>query len=248
MDDGLDTLREQGIQNISDGLYIKSKIIPLAYSDEHWHIVVAQTHMSVELILKGLIRVTGQETRKSGKDRHDLKPLLTEFTRRLETDSDAIPQLHLWLHKNSNFYGLELFYDKSNNTLYEYVFKYVAGIYTMLSTSGVDISVARNANYILQKNGWELKLYRNGNLITHHTDASILSIQNTNYVGASFLPIDSETIRKLRKPLATFEKLDHKSANYAEISINKEHARKRIDDLDQLVEALKPFINLIEQD
>ncbi len=232
-----------GIQNLRDGQYIKEKVIPQALFDQHWNIVVAQTHFAAELILKGLIRLA------SGKitgNTHFINDLVDQFQGLLQKDLDAIPRLLGWWANKDRFYGLLLSLDENSGKVNEYVFKQINGIHSSMISYYVDATIARNAHYEIRKNADVVELYRNNILVTSLTDSSISQIPASSYKGASLLPIDAATINSLSTAIAALTHLKNKEALYGEVEQNENDAQKHIKHLDDLVEALKPFIELVE--
>jgi HEPN domain-containing protein len=158
------TLFNRGYQNITDAVFVREKIIPLALTEGRWNVVVFESYRVAELMFKGMICLSGYTPRET----HELNRLTKQLVDILKSQCHAVPFLYAVQDRKGNYYGAGV----SGKTIW--VFKYVAGIYTdMASVSLRQLSIDELLRLRLEVSHNVVRLFIGSTEIIAHTDSSI---------------------------------------------------------------------------
>jgi hypothetical protein len=97
-------LIKRGEENIADVNFIRRNFITLAYSQKHWNIVVFECFRVVELLVKGIVCISGHAPRETHSIEHIVDDLINILARQ-RTAADLFVSL---VAHGRNRYGVRL--------------------------------------------------------------------------------------------------------------------------------------------
>jgi hypothetical protein len=157
-------LLRRGELNIADATFVREHFIPVALELKRWNIVVFEAFRAIELLMKGMICLSGHAPRQS----HEIHFLVDDFLRLLATDGNSQPFLYSAASPSGHAYGI--YWDGTSIQL----LKKVAGLYTLLgSTPTEEVPIDRLLRLRLDVDGSKVSIYCGGELILQTTDSSI---------------------------------------------------------------------------
>jgi len=164
-------LYQRGQRNIEDAIFIKEHVVSVAMQYQRWNIVVFEAQRVTELILKGIICLTGHTPRWT----HKIDTLVNRLCKILSVlpESETIPLFFAIYAPNGDGYGVCL----DNDTIYCY--RRDNNVYTQLGPS-LPASDLLSADKLLK-----LNLEIAGDTITLSSEGrKIISRSDVTYSGA----------------------------------------------------------------
>jgi hypothetical protein len=119
-------LLRRGELNIADAAFVRDHFIPAAMESRRWNIVVFEAFRTIELLLKGMVCLSGHVPRQS----HEIHYLVDDFIKFLGTKTDLQPFLYSAASPNGGAYGI--YWDGASIQL----LKRIAGLYTLIASTG----------------------------------------------------------------------------------------------------------------
>ncbi len=112
----------RGEESIADANFLRRNLITIAYREDRWNIVVFECFRVVELVVKGIVCLSGHAPRET----HSIGHVVDDFLRNLERRRTAAPLFVSLETPAKNRYGVSL----TGKTLS--LFKEIAGVWTQL--------------------------------------------------------------------------------------------------------------------
>jgi hypothetical protein len=158
-------LAQRGELNITDAAFVRDHFIPAAMKSERWNIVVFEAFRTIELIIKGIVRLSGREPLPN----HEVHRLIDHFLRILAAEKNSQPFLYSAASPSGHAYGIY-----SDGTSIQ-LLKKIAGVYTEMASTGMEYmaSIDRLLRLRLEVERFEVCVYCGDELILRQSDASI---------------------------------------------------------------------------
>ncbi len=106
---GIENLNDRGHSNIEDAHFIREKMIPVAFQFERWNVVVHQAYQAIELLIKGMICLTGHVPRVT----HNTDFLIDELFSYVPPNASEVPSIPFVVYAlvpdSRNGYGVWLY-------------------------------------------------------------------------------------------------------------------------------------------
>jgi hypothetical protein len=163
-------LLRRGELNIADAAFVRDHFIPAAMESGRWNIVVFEAFRTIELLIKGIVCLSGHEpvVPRAGRN-HEVHHLVDHFLKLLEAKTSLQPFLYSAASPRGGAYGI--YSDGASIQL----LKRIAGSYTSMASTatGQPISIDRLLRLRLDVQGFTLSVYCGDELILRTSDASI---------------------------------------------------------------------------
>ena len=117
-------LLRRGEQNIEDAAFVRDHFIPTATKSQRWNIVVYEAFLTIELIVKGMICLSGNKPDKN----HDVHHLVDQFHKLLPDEINSQPFLYSAASPSGHAYGI---YSDGRSIQ---LLKKVHGVYTSMAS------------------------------------------------------------------------------------------------------------------
>lgn len=210
-------LLRRGELNIADAAFVRDHFIPAAVESERWNIVVFEAFRTIELLMKGMVCLSGHAPRQS----HEVQYLVDDFLELLAAKRDSQPFLYSAASPSGHAYGI--YWDGTSIQL----LKKVAGLYTVLASTGREqmASIDRLLRLSLDVEGFAVSVYCGNELILRTADASIL---DATRFSRSFErapdPARVETLRRCAERL----RATREDAFFGTVPFSKEDAEEAV--------------------
>ena len=159
-------LYNRGQRSIADGIFIRDRVIPLALENKHWNIVVFESYRVIELLIKGMICVSGYTPRET----HEIDSLVERFSVILHNAKKSLPFTYTLFGIRGNCYGVTV-----KGGVIE-LFRRNSEIYTQLARIPFrELAVDELLRMKLEYSGTTLTLYVNDQELIRHTDSGVLN-------------------------------------------------------------------------
>jgi len=156
---------------VDDAFFVRDKFLPQALENERWNIVVYEAYRIIELLLKGMISLSGFLYLKD----HNLEKVLVDYLQKLSKYDRFLPFSYRLVSKEIIYYFLDM--DFSNNIR---LLKYKSNTFTELAGGNFgmisnDDLPSMGLKYV--KNSW--KFFKDGLEVLSSTDVG--NIDNDSF-------------------------------------------------------------------
>jgi hypothetical protein len=223
----------RGELNIVDAAFVRDHFIPAAMKSERWNIVVFEAFRTIELLIKGILCLSGHAPRQS----HDVQYLIDDFLKLLAPKKDSQPFLYSAASPAGHAYGI--YWDGTSIQLLEKV----AGLYTVLaSTEWKQMpSIDRLLRLRLDVEGFTVSVYCSDELILQMSHASIPDA--TRFSRSFNRALDPAKVKTLRRAAERL-RATREDAFFGTVSFSKEDAEAAMSLMNSALEASKAFVML----
>lgn len=225
-------LLQRGELNIADAAFVRDHFIPAALEQGRWNIVVFESFRAIELLIKGLVCLSGHAPRQS----HEIHLLVDDFLKLLATEKNSQPFLYSAVSPSGHAYGI--YWDGTSIQL----LKKVAGSYTVLgSTPNETVSIDRLLRIRLDVDGSKVSVHCDGELILQTTDSSIPDA--TRYSRSFERAPDLDRVHKLREAAERL-RATREDAYFGTMLFSKQKAEKAVTLMNSALLESRAFVTL----
>jgi hypothetical protein len=156
-------LATRGEESIADANFLRRNLITLAYRHKRWNIVVFECFRVVELLVKGIVCITGHAPRIS----HSIEHVVDDLVRIQGRQRNTAPLLVSLVTRGKNRYGVHL----TGNTLS--LLKEINGAWTQLGLSTHRLPTDQLVRITLSMQDCAVTASVDGKILFRGTDASL---------------------------------------------------------------------------
>jgi len=228
-------LLRRGVLNIEDAVFVRDHFIPVAMKSERWNIVVYEVFRTIELLMKGMVCLSGHEPRQS----HELQYVLDDFLDMLAAKENSPSFFYSVTSPSGNAsYGVY-----SDGTSIE-LMKKVHGTYTSMGPAMPwKASIDQLVLLRLEVKEFIVSVYcGDDRLFTSSTDSTILESEATEF-SRSFQCPDRAQRRTLRKATEWLRKR-RLPAGHGEETFSPGEAKEAVSRMNSALSAVKAFVTL----
>jgi HEPN domain-containing protein len=222
-------LVRRGALNIEDAAFVRDHFIPVAMKSKRWNIVMFEAFRTIELIIKGMVRLSGHEPRNS----HEVKYVIDDFLKLLARKRKSLPFLYSAASPSGHAYGIY-----SDGTFLE-LLKKVHGTYTSLAAIRSETSIDQLLQLRLDVEKSTVSVYCGDELILRTTDSTISDATRfSRSFNSPSNPAQIETLKKAAEQL----KKTRPVAFFSDKFFSEDDAKKALSLMDSALEASKAFV------
>jgi hypothetical protein len=223
-------LLRRGDLNVADAAFVRERFIPAAMEAGRWNIVVFEAFRVIELLIKGMVCLSGHEPRQS----HTIEALVDDFCKLLARESYSLPFLYSVASPQGNAYGI--YWDGASVQL----LKKVWDSYTLLASKPWKAPPIDSLLRLRLKVGDdEISVYSDDKVILRMTDATIPNA--VRFTRSFQRSPDPTAVQKLRTAAEQL-KATRKEAFFGTVIFSKENAEATVEIMQSAVEASKAFV------
>jgi hypothetical protein len=228
-------LLRRGELNIADAAFVRDHFIPAAMESERWNIVVFEAFRTIELLMKGMVCLSGHVPRQS----HEVQYLIDDFLALLTAKRDSQPFFYSATSPSGHAYGI--YFDGTSIQL----LKKVAGFYTLLASTGTkkETSIDRLLRLRLDVEGFTVSVYFGDELLLRTADAAI---SDATRFSRSFErtpdPVRVETLRRSAEQL----RANREAAFFGTVPFSKEDAEAAVLLMKSALSEARAFVTVTE--
>lgn len=230
-------LFRRGIGMVEDALFVKDKFIPTAISDQRWNIVCYEAYRVTELLIKGMINLSGLWYLEI----HELNKILDWYTEKLSEELGALPVFYRVITPNK-FYIISDF-DNIQKTIQ--ILLYASGIFTELGSGDIDDLPNEALSEVVLKhsdNTW--KMFKGNTEIMSTTSAANVVHDPGNICISLYKMLDPERITVIKQSVIKLRD-KRERAFYSEKIYSKEDASNSITLMDETLALSTEFIEVL---
>ena len=154
----------RGEESIADANFVRRRFINFAYREHRWNIVVFECFRVVELLVKGIVCLSGHAPRES----HSIEHVVDDFVKTLLRRRTGAPLFVSLETPARNRYGISL----TGKTLS--LFKEIAGVWTQLGHATHRLPADQLVRVALTVQKSEISVTVDGKVLLGGTDSSLL--------------------------------------------------------------------------
>jgi HEPN domain-containing protein len=226
-------LLRRGELNIADAAFVRDHFIPAAMKSKRWNIVVFEAFRTIELLIKGMVRLYGHEP--GGRPNHGVHHLIDHFLKMLAAEKNSQRFLYSAASPSGHAYGIY-----SDGTLIE-LLKKVHGVYTSIAAWEQMASIDQLLRLRLDVEGSQVSVYCGDELILGTTDSSI---PDATRFSRSFNRAPDPSKVKILKKAAKQLRKKRTVAFFGEVPFSKRDAEEAVSLMNSALLASRAFVTL----